>query len=294
LSLPERIAVSGATGRLGRALVSSLLERTTSVIPWNRHDYDLDDPGSAVRVVERDHPEMVIHCAAWTDVDGCARDPGLAQRRNADAVGELALATAAAGARLVLLSTNEVFDGRRMDRIGYSEADPTNPINPYGTSKAAGEVQARAAFESALSADMLWIVRTQWLYGAPGGDFPAKIVAAADRLEAGESLRVVTDEIGSPTWTEHLAPALLDLVAAAPGATYHLASPASVSRFEWAGAVIEICRPGTPLESITSAEFARASTPPAWGVLDTAKAAKFGVRLGDWRESLEKYAKKGC
>ncbi len=293
MSLPARVAITGSTGRLGRALVDSLLVRNTSVTAWNRHEYDLDDP-SAARVVERDRPEMVIHCAAWTDVDGCARDPMLALRRNGDAVGELAIATAAAGGRLVLISTNEVFDGRRIDRMGYREVDPINPINPYGATKAAGEARARAAFEAAGMVEMLWIVRTEWLYGAPGGDFPAKIVAAADRLEPGAALRVVDDEVGSPTWSEHLAPALLDLVAAAPGDTYHLAAPASVSRFEWARAVIEICRPGTPLQPISSAEFARESTPPAWGVLDTRNAAAFGVQLGDWRQSLEQYAELTC
>jgi dTDP-4-dehydrorhamnose reductase len=293
LSLPARVAITGATGRLGRALVDSLLERNTSVTAWNRDEYDLDDPSSAARVVESDRPEMVIHCAAWTEVDGCARDPALALRRNGDAVGELAVATAAVGGRLVLISTNEVFDGRRMDRMGYREVDPINPINPYGASKAAGEERARAAFAAA-GVEMLWIVRTEWLYGAPGGDFPAKIVAAADRLEPGAALRVVSDEVGSPTWTEHLAPALLDLVTVAPGGTYHLAAPASVSRFEWARAVIDVCRPGTPVQPITSAEFARESTPPAWGVLDTTKAATHGVRLGDWRQSLEQYAELTC
>ena len=291
MSPTERIAVSGATGRLGHALLETLRERTISGIAWNRPDYDLDDRSAALRVVGQHKPDLVIHCAAWTDVDGCAREPDLAQRRNTDAVGEMAAACVAHGIRMLLISTNEVFDGRREDGLGYSETDPTNPINPYGASKLAGEAAAQAVFDDAGMSNALVIVRTVWLYGAPGGDFPAKIVAAADRLEPGASLRVVDDEIGSPTWTASLAPAVLHLASADVSGTFHLAARGTASRFEWAQAIVDIQRRGTPLVAIKAADFVRASSPPAWAVLDTSKAAHLGIEVLNWRQELARYLK---
>jgi hypothetical protein len=135
-----KVAVTGGRGRLG----CGLLERLPAALAWSRPDYDLDDPAAAERLMERDRPDLVIHAAAWTDVDGCARDPELARRRNARAVEELALACRQRGAGLVVVSTNEVFDGDRTDERGYSEADATNPPNPYGASKLEGEQAATA------------------------------------------------------------------------------------------------------------------------------------------------------
>jgi dTDP-4-dehydrorhamnose reductase len=289
-----RIAVTGSGGRLGRALASALAARDVKVIEWSRPDYDLDDPSAASRLVARDQPTLVLHPAAWTDVDGCARQPGLAMRRNATAVGELAQACALTGAGLVLISTNEVFDGRRADGQGYVEDDATNPPNPYGASKLAGEQQAQRAYGASDSAARLWIVRTAWLYGPPGNDFPTKIVAAADRLPAGQPLKVVADEVGSPSYTLDLAGAIIHLAAVAPGGTYHLAGAGTASRFELAEAVLGQCRPGVPLVPISGREFVRASVPPPWAVLDCSRAAGFGVVLRPWRDALADYLNDAC
>ncbi len=173
-----RVAVTGAGGRLGRALLGALADAPftglAGPLAWGRPDYDLDDPGAAERLVARDRPEVVVHAAAWTDVDGCARDPDLAMARNGTATGRLARACAAAGVDLVVVSTNEVFDGRRTDGRGYRPDDPTAPANPYGASKLAGELAARDAYAalpgggSGLGGPALAIVRTAWLYGPPG------------------------------------------------------------------------------------------------------------------------------
>jgi dTDP-4-dehydrorhamnose reductase len=288
------VAVTGANGRLGRSLVNGLVARSLAALSWARPDFDLDSVNASTRLVSRDAPGLVIHAAAWTDVDGCARQPELAHRRNAEAVRELAEACVVSGAALVLISTNEVFDGLRTDGLGYSEDDPVGPINAYGQSKLAGEEAARDAFARAEATDRLWIVRTAWLYGPPGNDFPAKIVAAADRLEPGSALRVVTDEIGSPTYAPDLAAAILELVDAAPAGIYHLASSGQASRYEVAQAILQRCRPGTPLTPITSADFTRASQPPAWSVLDCSKAAEYGVTLRPWQEALSDYLGELC
>src|SRR5207247_3816276 len=131
--------------------------------------FDLDAPDDIGALLDRDRPEVVVHCAAWTDVDGCARDPELALRRNGMATGTLARATAERGIDLIVVSTNEVFDGHRSDGAGYRPGDPTGPINPYGASKLAGEEAAAAAYQE--SSGSLGVARTAWLYGPPGNDF---------------------------------------------------------------------------------------------------------------------------
>ena len=277
------IAVTGANGRLGSALIRAL--SGSNYVAWSRPDYDLDSPRAAAHLLDRDRPAIVFHCAAWTNVDACALDPSLAERRNAKATQELAEACAARDTRLVLLSTNEVFDGQRTDRRGYTEADATGPINPYGASKLAGE---RAALDAFAGGPGLWIVRTAWLFGPPGNDFPMKIVAAADRLPPGAPLEVVSDEIGSPTFTSDLAQALLALVTSTNGGLYHLVNKGQASRFEWAERALAQARPERPLRPISRSAFSRPSRAPAWGVLDTGRSPReSGMR--HWTEALDEY-----
>lgn len=283
----ERIAVTGATGRLGRAVTAHLDRLGRPATAWSRPAYDLDETGAVARLIERDHPTTIIHCAAWTDVDGCTRDPDTAMRRNARATRELGEAAAASGARLAVISTNEVFDGRRTDGLGYSETDPAEPANTYGASKLAGERAAAAAFARAGRSAELWVIRTAWLFGVGAPDFPAKILAAAERLAPGEPLPVVADEVGSPTYAPDLAVALLDLIERAPGGLYHLVNAGRASRLEWAQAVLAAAAPNTAVRPIRQADFPRASQPPRWAVLATEKATGFGVSLPGWREALD-------
>jgi dTDP-4-dehydrorhamnose reductase len=282
----ERVAITGASGRLGSALLAELSQRDGSMaLPWRRPEYDLDSADPA-RLFDRDRPSLVIHAAAWTDVDGCAREPALAIRRNADAVASLSRACVARGVPLVLISTNEVFDGDRSDGLGYTEADPPRPGNPYGASKLAGEEAAQRAFGTMAG---LWIARTGWLYGPPGNDFPEKILAASDRRGEEEPLPVVADETGSPTFTRDLARAMLELVGAVDGGLYHLVNAGIATRYDWADAVLDRCRPGRRLRPISRRDFVRASAPPAWSVLDGGRAARVGVSLRDWRAALSDY-----
>jgi dTDP-4-dehydrorhamnose reductase len=275
--------------------MDALARRGVESRAWIRPDYDLDEPAAAARMVVRDAPGLVIHAAAWTDVDGCARDPALAERRNGEAVGDLAEACAAAGCDMVYVSTNEVFDGTRTDGQGYRETDPTDPPNPYGASKLLGERLARDAHGIAGDhGPRLWIVRTSWLFGPRGADFPRKILAARERLPPHEPLRVVTDEVARPTYAPDLAGGILRIVSASQGGTYHLVNEGAASRFEWAREVLEACGRPTELLPVTSAEFIRASRPPAWGVLDSSAAASMGVRLPPWRSAFRAYVPTLC
>lgn len=290
-------AITGATGRLGSALVARLEAEKRAFHAWSRPDYDLDRPRSIERLVRRDRPSIVIHAAAWTDVDGCARNPQLAMRRNGVAVAALARACRKAGSGLVLISTAEVFDGARTDRRGYVETDVPQPINPYGASKLEGERLAAEGFGATLAGREiagLWIVRTCWLFGPPGADFPRKILAAAQRLPRGAPLSVVENEIGSPTYATDLAEATLRLIETVPGGLFHLVNGGAVSRFGWAARVFEHCRPTVALEAISRTAFVRASTPPAWTVLDSQRAASLGVELRPWEEAFDVYAPSIC
>ena len=277
------IAVTGAGGRLGMALRAVSPE---PLLGWGVPEYDLDRPASVEPLLDRDRPGLVIHTAAMTLVDECARRPELAMRRNGEATGILAAACRARGVDLLVVSTNEVFSGDRGDGQGYLETDATAPRNPYGASKLAGEEAARAVFASEPG---FWIARTAWLYGPPGNDFPDKITAAADRLPEGEPLPVVADEFGSPTYALDLTKAILELVALTDGGVYHLVNTGGASRREWADRVLAVRRPGRTTRPISAATFTRASDPPPWGVLDTSRAITAGVRLRPWETALEEY-----
>ena len=298
-----RVAVTGTGGRLGRAVLGAFAEAPfTGIVgplAWHRPDYDLDDASAGRRLIERDRPEVIIHAAAWTDVDGCARDPELALRRNGHAVGALAEAAAGAGIDLVLVSTNEVFDGRRIDGLGYRVDDAPNPINAYGSSKLAGELAARQAYGWASgprpaapgAGPALAIVRTAWLYGPPGNDFPEKIAHAAERARlAGEPLRVVADETGSPTSTADLAEGIVELVGSGVpiGGIHHLVNGGAATRAGWARAVLAGLGTVVAIEEVPAATWVRASTPPAWAVLDPSPMPS-GEPLREWPRALADY-----
>ena len=190
-----------------------------------------------------------------------------------------------AGRRIGLISTNEVFDGERTDGRGYTEADPPGPINPYGASKLAGEREASKAYED--QGDR-WIVRTAWLYGPPGNDFPNKILAASDRLPPGEPLSVVEDEIGSPTFARDLAEALLNLIDLTDGGQFHLVNNGRASRLDWAARLLGRLRPDRPLKPISRTAFSRPSKPPAWAVLESI-AMPDHARLRHWTDATDAY-----
>jgi dTDP-4-dehydrorhamnose reductase len=294
-----RVAVVGVNGRLGHALVEALenapFTGTRGPIGWDQPELDLDtlSEASAGAFLDAERPEVVIHTAAWTDVDGCARDPDLAMRRNGTAVGELAAACARRGLDMVFISTNEVFDGRRTDGVGYAPDDERNPINPYGAAKAEAERLAIAAFDAAGARGRLGIVRTSWLYGPPGNDFPAKIAAAALRAKAaGEPLQVVADEIGVPTYTPDLAEAIVELVAedaiaVAPARTaiHHLVNAGRASRADWAREVLRATGIDVEVRGVPGSTWQRASIPPAWAVLAPTPLPS-GEPMRDWREAF--------
>ena len=289
-----RVAVTGASGRLGRALVAALADAPftgpAGPLAWDRAAFDLDAPTGIGALLDRDRPEVVVHAAAWSDVDGCAREPEVALRRNGVATGLLAEACAERDIDLLAISTNEVFDGRRLDGYGYEPTNAPAPGNPYGESKLDGERRAQAAFERATSAS-LGIARTAWLFGTPLRDFPSRILEAAGRAaENGEPLRVVGDEWGTPTYTHDCAEAVVDLLAAdAIGGIHHLVNGHFATRADWARYVV--ARAGLEVEvvDIPMTSWERPSRPPRWGVLAPTPLPS-GEPLRVWPDAMADYA----
>ncbi len=271
-----RVVVIGAAGLLGRELCGAFLKSGHEVIPLTRADVDLADPAS-LGPIRTARADIVINAAAWTDVDGCARDPDRAQLINGAGPGGVAGASAEGGALMIQVSTNEVFDGR--EERTYAENDVPNPINPYGASKAAGERAVMAATDRHL------IVRTAWLFG-PDRGFPARIRQAADRAHSsGESLRVVDDEWGNPTLASSLAAAMVDAAQLALGSpalrVLHLAGSPPATRWEWAQQIL--AHHPVDIRAIHHVEYVRASAVPYHAVLALDLARSLGLAEIDWR-----------
>jgi len=272
----RRVAITGASGQLGTELVRAFADAGEEILPLARPAFDITRDVDLRRLTDW-RPDIVVNSAAWTDVDGCARDPKRAMSINGTAAGSVASAAARAGALIVQVSTNEVFDGA-LERA-YTEDDEPNPINPYGAAKLAGERLVAAANAHHL------IVRTAWLFGPGRSNFVTKILAAANRARAsGQPLRVVEDEVGNPTPTPWLAAAIVDLSrreAASVHGVLHAAGSPVTSRLGWAHEILS----GTNVEivPIRLSDFPRASTVPPRAALSSRRLAELGIPAGDWR-----------
>ncbi len=271
-----RIFITGHKGQLGRELQAQLGDHVLA--GGDRPEWDMTDAAQVEATLRDFRPDVVIHAAALTDVDYCAEHPDEALRVNGVGTYNVALACREVGALLVAISTNEVFDGRAGQP--YQEYDPRHPINPYGYSKYVAE-QVVERF-----APHYMIVRTAWLYAPGGVNFVHKILA---RARAGGPLRVVTDEVGSPTYVRDLAAALVRLIAVGRPGIYHLTNAGSCSRYEFACEIVRLAGLNTPIEPIPSTAFKRASTPPLYAPLQNVFAAALGVTLRPWQEALAEY-----
>ncbi len=268
------ILITGMKGQLGQELARRL--RDHQVTGADLPEVDIADRRAVFRAVEEASAELVIHCAAYTDVEGCARDPQLAYQVNGFGTQNVALACLHFGAEMVHVSTNEVFDGAHTG--GYLEWMSLNPQNPYARSKAAAEFYVRHLLQRA------YIVRTAWAYAAGGGNFVHAILRIARERD---EIRVVADEIGNPTYMRDVAKAIGRLIETKQYGTYHFVNEGSCSRWAFANEILRLAdldhvrnRP------ILSSDFKRESTPPAFGALQNVAGAALGIRLRPWREAL--------
>jgi dTDP-4-dehydrorhamnose reductase len=270
-----RILITGAQGRLGKRLVESL-QPQHHVIAADRSHFDMTDWGTTRSYITQAKPDLVLHPAAWTDVDGCAKDPDRALLINGYGAQHVALAAAAAGAAMLYVSSNEVFDGA--GNHAYHEYDPTQPANAYGYSKWVGEQAVMRA------TPRHYIVRTAWLFAHGGKNFVQAILNAAS---AGKPLRVVTDEVANPTFTDDLADAIVQLIATERYGTYHFVNEGYCSRYDFARFVLDHCGyADTPIEAITRADWQRASLPPPFSPLANTAGRAVGITLRTWQDAV--------
>jgi dTDP-4-dehydrorhamnose reductase len=276
----RRVAITGAGGQLGGELVRAFAVAGDEVLSLARPEFDITRMADLEQLTAW-RPEVVVNSAAWTDVDGCAREPERAMRVNGEAAGAVAAAAAAAGALIVQISSNEVFDGT-LERP-YREDDHPDPINAYGASKLAGERGVTEANPRHL------VIRTAWLYGPGERNFPGKIRMVAQRMVADRRpLRVVADEWGNPTDVRWLASAIIRLVelameGTAEYSTYHCAGEPATSRLEWARAILRDTQ--VTIEPIRLDAYLRDSRVPPRAVLDSGRSRALGIEPFDWRDS---------
>lgn len=271
-----RVAITGANGQLGQALHAAL-EPEHEVIAFGHADLELSRPDCVERLVAT-AADLIIHPAAYTDVDGCARDPERAYRVNGLGTHYVALACQQLDAPLVYVSTNEVFDGTA--RQPYVEYDPPAPINAYGRSKWAGEQAVREVLRR------FYIVRVAWLFGGARNFVRTVLRLAAER----RTIAMVEDEIGSPTYAPDAAQAIAQLIRLPFYGTYHLVNEGACSRFEFAAAILQLTgNDRVQLEPIRLADYRRDSTVPPYTPLRNVAAANLGIRLRPWQEALAAY-----
>ena len=262
---------------LGTDLRNELTERDEAVAALSRSDLDVTDSRLVSAAVREHAPDVIVNCAAYTKVDLAETEEAAANAINGSAVELLAHAANEAGARLIQVSTDFVFDGSK--REPYEVTDPTNPLSAYGRSKLLGEI-------AATHAEKHLVVRTSWLFGTHGPNF---VEAIRNQIRKGTSpLRVVSDQRGRPTYTPHLARALVRLGMQEAQGVVHYADADECSWFDFACAIAD--GSGTEVVPVSTEEFPRPAKRPAYSVLSTERYERLtGVSPDSWREGLREY-----
>ena len=272
-----RWLITGAGGMLGTDLRNELLSRDESVVALSRADLDVTDSRLVNAAVREHAPDVIVNCAAYTRVDLAETEEAVANAINGSAVELLAAAANETGARLVQVSTDFVFDGSK--REPYEVTDPTHPVSAYGRSKLLGEI-------AAAHAERHCVVRTSWLFGIHGPNF---VEAIRNQIRKGTNpLRVVSDQRGRPTYTPHLARALVRLALQEAQGIVHYADTDECSWFDFASAIAE--GSGTTVVPVSTEEFPRPAKRPAYSVLSTERYERLtGVAPDSWRDGLHEY-----
>ena len=271
-----RCLVLGGTGMLGQAVVAEARARGGAALGLSHLQADVTERDSLLGWAKAFRPEVVINCAAHTRVDACETETERAFAINAEGAGNAALLAEQAGARLVHVSTDYVFEGGASEP--YREDSPTGPLSVYGKSKLEGERRA-------LAYDRSTVVRTSWLFGPGGPNFVATMVAMID---AGRlPLRIVDDQRGAPTYTRFLARALLDLAEREATGIVHYQNREPVSWYAFAVEIARLWSGAAEVIPVTTAEFPRPAPRPAWSVLDVGRFEQLaGRRVEPWEWGL--------
>ena len=278
-----KVLITGAGGMLGTEVAEQFQQMGHGVIPTGRKPplvpMDITNPQQVREVFDQHRPDVVIHCAAMTNVDACERRPQDAYRANSFGTELIAANCQRIGAICVAISTDYVFDGSKGSP--YHEYDAPNPLSVYGRSKYAGEQAVRAL------CPRHYIVRTAWLYGKHGRSFPHFIL---ERVRTGETPSIIADQIGSPTFTADVAERLLQLIATDCYGTYHLTNTGAVSRYEFAQELLRLIGLPLALTPIPLRQWQTAAPRPPYSALISWRLEWAGIApMRSWREALAEF-----
>jgi dTDP-4-dehydrorhamnose reductase len=271
------VLLIGGTGLLGKALVQTW--SSDEVIATSSRDADIRDEGQVRDLIVSCKPHCIVLAAAYTDVDGCERNPELADQVNCIGAANVARVARETDSRLTFISTDYVFDGSKLSP--YEVDDPVNPISVYGRSKADGEVAVRKMIPDCC------IVRTSWLFGTGRKCFPDTILALA---QDHKELQVVADQRGCPTFNQDAAQAIISLIHADARGTIHVTNAGECSRFEFAQEILRAAGlASVVVKPATSDEQRRPAPRPKFSALSDTSLKSHGISLRPWQEALREY-----
>ncbi len=272
-----KVAITGSSGTLGRALVRYAEGVAYEILRLNRPEYDITEPVPIMQAVSDFQPDLVIHTAAYTNVDGAESEPNTAFKVNGLGTRNMALACEKVGAPLVYVSTNMVFFDKER-QTPFTELETPCPLGAYAISKRAGEIYVEHLMRR------FYIARVSWLYGREGDSFVHKIIRAADK---NGKLSVVADEIATPTYAEDLASLLFRLAETGLYGWYHTVNEGECSRFDYAGEIMRLTgRERIPMTPTALSDYARPAPTAHYSALKNVVGASAGISLRPWQESL--------
>ena len=273
-----KILITGSNGMLGHDLIEVLKDKHELLLTTSK-TLDITDGDSVMDFIVKSNPDIVINSAAYTDVDGCESNPDLAYNVNGEGVKNLALACREVDCPLVHISTDYVFNGQN-DRP-WVEDDEIGPISIYGKSKLKGEEHIKEILEK------YFIVRTAWLYGVNGRNFPRTMLELAQNHS---EITVVYDEVGTPTYTPDLAKGISKLIETDYYGTYHLTNSGNCSWCEFARYIFEVADVDVNVIPVTASEFARPAPRPSYSVLENRNWVENGFEpLRNYKEAIKEY-----
>lgn len=277
-----KVVITGGKGQLGQDVALVFAARGDDVLAWGREDLDITDAALARNKIREARPDLIIHAAAYTQVDACEQNEDLAYTHNALGARNLAAAALTCDAALVYISTDYVFDGRQTRM--YREEDPPHPLNVYGRTKLAGEQMVREILPKH------YICRTSWLYGEYGPNFVRTIQRLASERN---TLKVVSDQTGTPTWTKDLANQIYHLVQSGLYGTYHTSGQGECSWYEFAKEIIRLAGLQASVLPQSTEEAGRAAARPGYSVLDNYRLRLSGLdQMPPWKDSLRHFMAK--
>ncbi len=276
-----KVLIAGAKGLLGKSILP-IISRHFDCFPYDIDEWDITSASAGKKMFDLHHPDVLLNLAAMTDVDGCEDNIAAAEKANAEGPAVLAGLCEAAGVKLVHISTDYVFDGRK--NAPYREDDEPNPQSVYGLTKLAGE---RKIFEHGINSV---IIRTEWLYGHGGTSFVEKVI----KLGSGGHVRVVNDQTGSPTYARDLAVPVVAAIERDLTGIYHVSNSGSCTWYDFAKAIFSIRRMNVDVAAISSLELGRKARRPDYSVFDLTKLRRdAGIEMRNWIDALNEYLADG-